>query len=119
MFSVKDQRVTFLPSWATWCLLQTPSSAFWHEISQAKYINGKTDRSLSDGSIRVLLFLRLWVEVERAWLGLLCRFEYLGGAYLSGRLWERLFPLLALVSEERHLACWFSHLIQVGELTTV
>ena len=69
MFSVKDQRVTFLPSWATWCLLQTPSSAFWHDISQAKYINGKTDRSLSDGSIRVLLFLGLWVRWRGPGLG--------------------------------------------------
>ena len=33
--------------------------------------------------------------MERAWLGLLCRSEYLGRAHLSGRLWERLFLLLA------------------------
>ena len=36
-----------------------------------------------------------WVEVERVWRGLLCRLEYVGGAHLAGRPWERLFPLWA------------------------
>ena len=121
------QRVIFLPSWATWGLLQAPSSAFWHEISQAKYINGQKENWLQlkwwlDLS-PALSWALPWscsslVEGGRAWRGLLCRLEYLGGAHLAGQPWET-FPSLGLISEERHLACWFSQFIQVGEPMTV
>ena len=128
MFSIKGQRVIFLPSWATWGLLQAPSSAFWHEISQAKYINGQKENWLQ---------LKWWLDLSPAlsWaLPWSCSSLGGGGEGLawaavstgvrgwSPSCWAALgktFPSLGLISEERHLACWFSQFIQVGEPTTL